>query len=112
MLSETIGSVVKKGLPRGLSGKEPACQAGDAGDPGLIPESERSPGEGHGNLLQYSCLGNPMDREFGGLRSTGSQGRPRLSDCTAAEVVRKKTLAGPPSLHYISLQKIIHSCLL
>ena len=61
LLSETIGSVVKKGLPGGLSGKEPTCQAGDAGDPGLIPESERSPGEGHGNLLPYSCLGNPMD---------------------------------------------------
>ena len=29
---------------------------------GLIPESGRSPGGGHGNLLQYSCLGNPMDR--------------------------------------------------
>ena len=32
------------------------------GDPGLIPESGRSPGEGNGNLLQYSCLKNPMDR--------------------------------------------------
>ena len=34
----------------------------NAGDPGLIPGSGRSPGEGHGNSLQYSCLGNPMDR--------------------------------------------------
>ena len=34
----------------------------DVGDVGLIPGSERSPGEGHGNLLQYSCLGNPVDR--------------------------------------------------
>ena len=33
----------------------------DAGDSGLIPRSGRSPGEGNGNLLQYSCLGNPMD---------------------------------------------------
>ena len=33
------------------------------GDPGLIPESERSFGEGNGNPLQYSCLENPMDRE-------------------------------------------------
>ena len=32
------------------------------GDVGLIPESGRSPGDGNGNLLQYSCLGNPMDR--------------------------------------------------
>ena len=34
----------------------------NAGDAGLIPGSERSPGEGNGNLLQYSCLENPMDR--------------------------------------------------
>ena len=34
----------------------------DAGDPGLIPGSGRSPGEGNGSTLQYSCLGNPMDR--------------------------------------------------
>ena len=35
----------------------------NAGDPGLIPELGRSPGEGHGNPLQYSCLENPTDRE-------------------------------------------------
>ena len=34
----------------------------NAGDAGLIPALERSPGEGNGNPLQYSCLGNPMDR--------------------------------------------------
>ena len=34
----------------------------NAGDKGLIPESGRSPGEGNGNPLQYSCLGNPMER--------------------------------------------------
>ena len=34
----------------------------NAGDSGSIPGSGRSPGEGKGNLLQYSCLGNPMDR--------------------------------------------------
>ena len=39
----------------------------------LIPGLERSPGEGYGNLLQYSCLGNPMDREPGGLQSMGLQ---------------------------------------
>ena len=43
--------------------REPACNAGDAGDMGSIPASGRSPGEGHGNPLQYSCLENPMDRE-------------------------------------------------
>ena len=47
---------------RGLRGKGPVCQAGDAGYSGLIPESGRSPGEGNGNPVQYSCLENPMDR--------------------------------------------------
>ena len=46
------------GLLRWLSGKESTCQAGDLGS---IPESGRSPGEGNGTPLQYSCLGNPMD---------------------------------------------------
>ena len=36
---------------------------GAAGDMGSIPKSGRFPGEGDGNPLQYSCLGNPMDRE-------------------------------------------------
>ena len=55
-------------IPGGAGGKEPACDAGDAGDVGSIPGSERSPGEGNGNPLQYSCLGNPMDR--GACRAT------------------------------------------
>jgi len=38
------------------------ANAGDIGDVGLIPGSGRSPGEGNGNSLQYSCLGNLMDR--------------------------------------------------
>ena len=50
------------GLPRWLSGKESTCNAGATGDLGSIPRSGRSPGEGHGNPLQYYCLGNPMDR--------------------------------------------------
>ena len=50
------------GLPLWLSGKETSCNAGDAGDSGSIPGSGRSPGRGHGNPLQYSCLGNPIDR--------------------------------------------------
>ena len=45
-----------------LSGKEFACNAGDAEDMGSIPGSGRSPGGGHGNPRQYSCLENPMDR--------------------------------------------------
>ena len=41
--------------------KNSPASAGGAGDASSILRSERSPGEGHGNLLQYSCLDNPMD---------------------------------------------------
>ena len=44
------------GFPGGSVGKESAC---NAGDPGSSPGSGRSPGEGHGNPLQYSCLEKP-----------------------------------------------------
>ena len=42
--------------------KNPPANAGDIRDARLIPGSGRSPGGGHGNLLQYSCLENAMDR--------------------------------------------------
>ena len=45
------------------------ANAGDIRDMGLILGWGRSPGGGHGNPLQYSCLENPMDREPGGLPS-------------------------------------------
>ena len=47
------------GFPGGSDGKASACNVGDLGS---IPGSGRSPGEGNGNPLQYSCLENPMDR--------------------------------------------------
>ena len=47
-------------LPGGSDGKASACNAGDLGS---IPGSGRSPGEGNGNPLQYSCLENSMDGE-------------------------------------------------
>ena len=50
------------GFAGGMSGKNPLANAGDLRDLGLIPGSGRTPGEGHGNPLQYSCLENPMDR--------------------------------------------------
>ena len=53
-----ILSFKNRGFPDSSVGKESAC---NAGDPGLIPESGRSPGEGNGNPLQYSCLENPID---------------------------------------------------
>ena len=53
---------VKKGFLGSSDGKDTGCSAGD---PGSIPVSGRSPGEGNGNPLQYSCLENPMDRPWG-----------------------------------------------
>ena len=49
------------GFPGGTRGKEPA-NVGDIRDTGSIPGSGRSPGEGNGSPLQYSCLENPIDR--------------------------------------------------
>ena len=49
-------------FPGWLSNKASACQAGDAGDMGSIPELGRSLGEGNGNPFQRSCLENPRDR--------------------------------------------------
>ena len=63
---------VLMGFPGGSEGKESACNSGDLGS---IPGLGRSPGGGHGNPLQYSCLENlhPWTEEPGGLQSMGSQ---------------------------------------
>ena len=70
-----------KGLsfyPSGSDGKESAWNAGDAG---LIPGSGRSPGEGNGYPLQYSCLKNPMDRGAWWAKvHEVTMSRPQLSD--------------------------------
>ena len=68
------------GFPGGSEDKVFAC---NAGDPGSIPGLGRSPGEGNGNPLQYSCLENPMDR--GAWRTTVhrvAKSQTRLSDFT------------------------------
>ena len=57
------------GFPGGSGVKKPPASAGDTGDLGSMPGSERPPEEGNGNPLQYSCLGNPLDEEHGGLQS-------------------------------------------
>ena len=56
------------GFPDGSDGEESVC---NGGDPGLIPESGRSPGEQNHN--QYCCLKNSMDRIVCGLQPVGSQ---------------------------------------
>ena len=58
LICQEIKIAPPRGFPGGSNGKESAC---DAGDVGLIPGVGRSPGEGHGNPLQYSGLENPRD---------------------------------------------------
>ena len=53
--------------------KNPPDNAGDIRDVGLIPGLGRSPGAGHDNPLQYSCLENPWTKDPGGLESMRSQ---------------------------------------
>ena len=55
--------------PSGTSGKEPPASARDIRDVGSVPGWGRSPGGGHDNPLQYSCLENPMEEELDGLQS-------------------------------------------
>ena len=59
-IRDKIAAVTR--LPLWLRGEESVCSAGEAGDAGSIPGSGRSPGGGHGNPVQYSCLENPMER--------------------------------------------------
>ena len=67
LLAHALESLL--GVPGGSDGKEYACSVGEQS---LIPGLERSPGEGNGNTLQYSCLENPMDR--------GAKSQTQLSD--------------------------------
>ena len=72
---------IHMGFPGGTSGKESSCQCRRHKRHRFDPESGRSPGEGHGNPLQYSCLENCMDR--GAWHATVyevTKGRTRLSD--------------------------------
>ena len=52
-------------------GSEVKASARNAGDPGSIPGLGRSPGEGNGTPLQYSCLENPMERSLAGCSPQG-----------------------------------------
>ena len=59
LYSEIVCIHAKWGFPRGSKGKESACNVEDLSS---IPGPGRFPGEENGNPLQYSCLGNPIDR--------------------------------------------------
>ena len=65
--------------------KNPPDSAEDVRDTGSIPAQGRSPGEGHGNQLQYSCLENPVNR--GAWWATGSQGHKELDTTEATKHV-------------------------
>ena len=77
----------KKGFPGGSVVKNPPANAGDLGS---VPGSGRSPREGNGNPLQYSCLENPMDRESCQATVHGVTSWTRLGDQTTS---RHKLLA-------------------
>ena len=80
-------------------GSEVKASACNAGDLGSIPGSGRSPGEGNGHPLQYSCLENPMDGGPGGLQSTGSaKSQTQLSDFTFIKL---------PMVFFTELEQII-----
>ena len=86
-------------------GKESACNAGDTGDVDSIPGSGRSPGEGQGNPLQYSCLENPIDRETWWAtvhRVTKSRTQLKLLSTTTTQ--RMCILPGP---YYLSIRVIV-----
>ena len=63
-----ISTIEILGFSHRSVGKESAF---NAGDPGLIPGLGRSPGEGNSNPLQYSCLGNSMERSLAGYSPWG-----------------------------------------
>ena len=92
------------GLPGSSVGQGSTCNAGDTGS---IPGSERSPGGGHGNPLQCSCLENPMTEESGGLHSMGWQSwtwLKRLS--TNAQSLLKTTPVHWPLYHLAYLPSL------
>ena len=69
------------GFPGCSDGKESFCSAGD---PGLVPRSERSPEEGNGYPLQYSCLENSTDRGAWGATVHGVADSDRMTKHSAA----------------------------
>ena len=93
-----------RGLPRWLSGKESACNAGAAG---VIPRSGRSPGGGHGNPLQYSCHGQ---RSLAGYIPQGCN----ESDSTGAtwyRTAQHSVCMAPPTRRSLPPSLPRHPCL-
>ena len=90
LILRTLGwqscSFQTSGFPGGSAVKNPCANAGDVG---VIPESGRSPGEGNGNPLQYSCQGNPKDRgDWWAIVHGVTKSQRPLSDETTATKLR------------------------
>ena len=80
-----------RGFPHSSVSKESACNAGDLG---LIPGLGRSPGEGNGNPLQYSCLENPMGRRAWWATVHGvTKSRTQLSDLTSLHTLKSESVS-------------------
>ena len=83
-------------------GSEVKASASNAGDPGSIPGSGRSPGEGNGNPLQYSCLENPMDwGAWWAAVHRVTKSRTRLSDFTYYREGWQTVVCRPDLTHYL-----------
>ena len=92
------------GLPVGLVVKNPPTNAGDVGS---IPGSGRSPGGGHGHPLQYSCLGNPMDR--GAWRAT-VHGVSRRQHNWSTKQAHTKLITHRPTVNACRIVVVLVSC--
>ena len=90
------------GLPRWPSGKESNWQCRHVREMGSIPGLGRSPGVGNGKPLQYSCLGNPLDKKPGGLQPRALQRVTQWSTRTMAE------WQGAISFTFFMAQNIVH----
>ena len=89
------------GFPGGSEGKASAC---NAGDPGSIPGSGRSPGGGNGNPLQYSCLENLLGRGAWWATVHGvAESQTGLSDFTSLQFISLKLLCNQRCCFYANL---------
>ena len=99
---DMLNQVLKNwGFPGGTSGKEPPANAGDIRDVGSIPGSGRSPGGGYGNLHQYYCLENPMDRQA--WRSTIHRVTKSRTRLKRVNIQPKHCIAGTSQVQWLRL---------
>ena len=99
--SDLAAACTLRGFPGSSDGKASAYNEGDLGS---IPGSERSPGEGNGNPLQYSCLENPMDQGAWWATVHGvAKSRTWLSDFTSIHALQEKNPANKTTSRLITV---------